>query len=623
MCGIVAIISPSMTADLSILRKMRDSLVHRGPDGHGEYLSESRNVALGHRRLSVVDTSRGGSQPMQSPDGRYQLVFNGEIYNYKSIRATLESKGVQFRSQSDTEVLLRALIAWGPDFISQLNGMFAFALWDSSEQTLLVARDRFGEKPLFMSRTKSGDVLFASEMKAILCHPGVNQEPNDEALESFVAEKWDEAGSSTFFAAVERVQPGIWSVFSGSGTKILSSRFWDASKIEIQSDLGQVEAAEGLAERLEESVKLRLSADVQVGFSLSGGLDSSVIGAIVAKEQTGLDVKTPSFSAVFPDDPTLSEEAEIDRVARAIGTTPYKVSPRALDLAIESRKLHWHQEEPFESASIYLQWCVSRLASQSGTTVLLEGQGADELLGGYPFYFASFQRDLIRRGDWRGAQIQALKINKRLHVAAKGYSDSKRRFSNTAGLNFSSFMLEMAKSRLGSRRVDDLDSNLFREARLSSLNGRGLPALLRYADRNSMAFSREVRLPYLDIHVADFSLAIPDEILLQDGWHKAPLRHASNGHIPAETSWRVDKVGYAAPLDRWLRGELKSWASSAIFSENIMDRFSRHQKHIENIWMSHQSGLSNNSWEIWKWISIFEWLSLMDAGAWSQGVAPE
>jgi len=359
---------------------MRDRLFHRGPDNGSSWIAPSGRLALAHRRLSIIDTSREADQPMESLDGSLKIVFNGEIYNYLELREELIELGVSFRTESDTEVLLLAVQMWGKDALSRLNGMFAFAIWDTKRKEMFVARYRFGEKPLFIGRGHLGTVIIASEMKAILVHPQMDISISSEALERYGNSAWYEDDALTFFEGIERLPPAHAITLNARGEEQSRWRYWTPDYTDIDHDLKKDEAIERFLELMERSVKMRLRADVPVGSSLSGGLDSSTIVGLLTRERKGSSFKQNTFSACFPDDPTMSEENEIDEVVQYTGVNCFKVVPDPKRLMEESRLLHWHQEEPFLSASIYLQWCVSRSAQSNDTKVLMDGQGADELL---------------------------------------------------------------------------------------------------------------------------------------------------------------------------------------------------------------------------------------------------
>ena len=605
---------------------MRDRLVHRGPDNGSNWLHRGERVALAHRRLSIIDTSHSADQPMSSEDNTLRVVFNGEIYNYIELRKELELLGIRFRTQSDTEVLLAALREWGEAALLRFNGMFAFALWDERSRRMLVARDRFGEKPLFVGKGQFGTVVFASEMKAIFAHPLLPCRADRRAVANFGRGSWYEDDEHSFFEGVERLAPAHAAWFREDGTQERCWRYWTPDYTAVDDSLKPREAVERFADLLDRSLKLRLRADVPIGSSLSGGLDSSVIVGLLARGRIdGLAFTQNTFSASFPADPTISEDREIRTVVAHTGVNSFTVTPDPVYLKREAKLLHWHQEEPFLSASIYLQWCVARLARQHNTTVLLDGQGADELLAGYQYYFRQRQLDLLDQGRTALAMRETVKFNRRLQVASRRYDSSRRRFNESVA--YSTDELKAMKRSLPSLMQSSYSvgtapakpGNRLRKVLSEALNYNSLPMLLRYADRNAMAFSRETRLPFLDYDLVDFCLRLPDEFLIRNGWQKWLLREAADGSIPASIRWRADKVGYAAPLDLWLRGELKEWARERVFDSALRTIEGYDAASTSRLWEEHQAGQADHSWALWRWISLVEWLSLLQSGWWRAG----
>jgi asparagine synthase (glutamine-hydrolysing) len=628
MCGFVAVITSAPAIDAALFDAMRDRLAHRGPDAAASWTARTSAggaVGLGFRRLAVVDLSAAAGQPMHSSDGRLSIVLNGEIYNYVELRAELAAAGAVFRTRSDTEVLLAAYAAWGTECLSRLNGMFAFALWDAGKQQLFVARDRFGEKPLFYAAYPGGGLAFASEMKAFFIHPEIEAAPDPEMLAKYTSGAYYEETERTLFSGVRRLPAAHALVVDHGGEVVRLWRYW-TPQYERAESYSEREAIARFRELLERSLRLRLRADVPIGTSLSGGLDSSMVVCTLARFR-GQDpnITQNVFSARFDHDPSISEGPQIDAVVRRAGAHAFGVTPDPLRLMEESRKLHWHQEEPFLSASIYLQWCVARLAHQHATTVLLDGQGADELLAGYQYYFRTYQLDRVDRLQLVRLLLDTVRFNRRLAAAHRLYPQGRRRFNPrvayTVGAALAAALTPPSRyatpytvgvpparrgRRLGRQLAEALQYN-------------SLPALLRYADRNSMAFGREMRLPFLDYELVDWCVRLPDEAFVKDGWQKYILRRAGQGVLPEEIQWRADKVGYAAPLDVWLRGELKDWARERLFVGPITSLEQYDRGRIEALWTKHQSGAEDVSWPLWRWISLNEWLEMFAQRTWRRG----
>jgi asparagine synthase (glutamine-hydrolysing) len=626
MCGFVAVLAPDGVLPAPMLVRMRERLRHRGPDGVGTWIGHASGrtlVGLGHRRLSIIDLSDAASQPMFRADGQLAVVYNGEIYNFLELRAELESLGATFRTRSDTEVLLAAYEQWGTECLTRFNGMFAFALWDGRRQELFVARDRFGEKPVFFVPLPNDGVAFASEMKALFAHPNVRASASESDVQRYVAGTYYEDDERTLFAGIQRLPPAHAVVIDSAGRLRRRWRYWTPDYTAIQNEYREDAAFAEFRARLERSVRMRLRSDVPVGSSLSGGLDSSLTVCMLARLRGDERfVAQHVFSARFDDDPTLSEGPQIDLVVAHTGVKAFSVSPSALGLAEEARRLHWHQEEPFLSASIYLQWCVMRLARDHSTTVLLDGQGADELLAGYQYYFPNYQLDLLDKSDLPRLWRETRAFRNRLRRAAAQYPDSRRRFNEEVALSWMTLCrhwLRRPPPYAGPYEVGVPGARpgmRLRRQMAEALQYNSLPMLLRYADRNAMAFGRETRFPFLDHDLVEWCVTLPDRAFVADGWQKSILRKAGEGLLPPEIQWRADKVGYAAPLDAWLRGALRDWAHERLFSGPVVTTPGYDRAALSRLWERHQQRHADVSWPLWRWISLGEWLALLGDGSW-------
>src|SRR5262245_30409295 len=629
MCGFVAVLVPGKGLPLAMLDDMRDRLQHRGPDGAQSWIGATKSgvVGLGHRRLSIIDLSTAAGQPMSAAHGRSVIVYNGEIYNFVELRGELEAWGATFRTRSDTEVLLAAYARWGVECLRRLNGMFAFAIWDGERQQLFVARDRFGEKPLFFSKLPGGGIALASEMKALFAHPEIVASADEKVVSQYVQGQYFEDDEATLFNGVYRLPPAHALLLEHEGRVARRWRYWTPDYGTIRDDYDEARAVDEFRERLARSISMRLRADVPIGTSLSGGLDSSVLVGMLAAENRSLTIQN-TFSARFDEDPAISEGPEIDRVVRHAGVKSFSVTPNPIRLIEESRRLHWHQEEPFLSASIYLQWCVMRLAREHDTTVLLDGQGADEVLAGYQYYFPAHQLDLLDRGQLIRLAFETRAFRTGLRRASRRYREGRRRFNADVALSLRG-LVQCWRHRpsvyAGPYEIG-VPSAAFgmrlRRVLAEALQYNSLPLLLRYADRNAMAFGRETRFPYLDHDLIDWCIGLPDGALIRRGWQKFILRKAARGVIPAATQWRADKVGYAAPLDRWLRGPLKAWAHARLFSGPVTTAPGYDRAGVLDLWDRHQREAADVSWPLWRWISLNEWLTLLQGGAWTAKGTP-
>ena len=503
MCGIVAVLDPTRELNPEILAAMRDRLAHRGPDGYRSWFGDSSAglVGLGHRRLAIIDLNERAAQPMFDRTGELALIHNGEIYNYIELRQELEQEGAVFTTTSDTEVLLAAYERWGPECLPRLNGMFAFVIWDGRRRELFAARDRFGEKPLFIAHLPGGGVALASEMKALLAHPRVQALADEETVERYVSGPYFEDSERTFFRGIERVPPAHALLLDASGRVRRRWRYWTPD-YSVRDYYVEKEAVERFRELLAASVSMRLRSDVSVGTSLSGGLDSSLIVGLLAQMRRESTFTQNAFTARFGEDPAISEGEEARLVAAKARLNAFTVEPQGDVLAEECERVHWHQEEPFLSASIYLQWCVMRLASTQQTTVLLDGQGADELLGGYQPYFRRFQLDRLDHGELPLLIRDTRTYRRRLRNARNRLPDQARRFDPVMPLSFfhlAADALRMRASQAGPY-VEGVPAAIrggrLRRLMAEELQYTSLPILLRYADRNAMAFSRETRFPF-------------------------------------------------------------------------------------------------------------------------------
>jgi asparagine synthase (glutamine-hydrolysing) len=328
-----------------------------------------------------------------------------------------------------------------------------------------------------------------------------------------------------------------------------------------------------------------------------------------------------SFSARFDDDPTICEGQYMDLAARHAGVDATAVTPTPAGFLDEVHELHWHQEEPFLSASVYAQWCVMRLARRHGIQVLIDGQGADELLGGYACWFRDFQLDELTQGRVANLVWNSWAFRRRLRVAARSYADSQRRFDSQAALGWRS-LAQAAQSPPPRMTIDwgpGLPSikpgNRLRRAMAEAFQYSVLPSLLRYCDRNAMAFGVEARLPFLDRRLIEMCIAFPPQALIRHGWQKYLLRRAGEGLLPKAIQWRADKVGYAAPMDAWLRGPLAEWAQSLLFSGPITELPDYDSPAIAAAFATHRAGAANQSWLLWKWLSLSQWLYMVESGA--------
>lgn len=565
MCGIAGIVSNNtslITADR--IKKMTDALAHRGPDGEGQWLNPAHTTALGNRRLSIIDLSSAGSQPMHYLD-RYTIVHNGEIYNYIELRDELSKKGYSFFSKTDTEVIVASYDCWGEECVDHFDGMFAFAMWDEKEKELFAARDRFGEKPFFYFLDKS-QFVFASEMKAIWA-AGIERKVNLKLLFNYLTIGYVDNPNipeETFFENIHKLPPASLLKFSIPNFQLSISNYWDIEIEKENKTITDEEAIEQFNFLFQQSVKRRLRSDVQVGTSLSGGLDSSSIVATVRQFITP-DKELSSFSSVFPNF-EKDESAFAKLAADKFQLQHFIISPDAVSLQNDLEKLFYYQEEPFSSASIYAQYKVYELAKQQGIKVLLDGQGADETLAGYHKYYKWYWQELFKK--------RKLSSSGELTAAKELGITERFGWKNRIAALFPEFATIFLEKRflLNALRHEDLTKDFVtlqsKEAyyitpEIFSLNGvlyfntcmHGLEELLRYADRNSMAHGREVRLPFLNHELVEFVFSLPSIFKIREGWTKWLLRKASEKQLPSAITWRKDKTGFEPPQQQWMQNE--------------------------------------------------------------------
>lgn len=571
MCGIAGYLGTDMKV-LAGVKTMTDIIAHRGPDGAGllyvgkEHRLDPKGLspvdgdflAMGHRRLSIIDTTASGHQPMAFKGGRVWISYNGEIYNYIEVREELRAAGYAFSSESDTEVLLRAYEVWGTDCFRRFNGMWALAIWDGTRRKLILSRDRFGEKPLFY-RIDRGSLLFASEIKAILAAtPEVNFRPNLDVVLPYLKFGVVNHTDNTFFSGIRSVPAATYvEVDVDDTTKIdISSlqfkTYWSFGSDDV--GLSEESAIQEFRRLFARSISMRMRSDVLVGACLSGGLDSSSIVSEAASQlSTASRFKVFNAGAV---DARFDESRYAKLVAEHAGVALVGVQPTSNDFFSNLDKLIWHQEEPFTSASIFAQWELMRTAKENGVTVVLDGQGADEILCGYKkFYFFLF-KELLTDGQWWSAVrelVGALLYGDRGLLGLLNAHRYLPRFLQKPNASLESILLPQYVKKWKSCRLGLSKGRSLRERQEADLREWSLPSLLRYEDRNSMAWAIEARVPFLDHELTEFSLGLPAQMKIRCGRNKVILRKSMKKMLPREISERRDKMGFVTPQVEWLR----------------------------------------------------------------------
>lgn len=574
------------------------------------------NLALSNRRLAIVDLTAAGHQPMSARNGALWITHNGEIYNFGDIRAELAGRGHSFRSQTDTEVILHAYDEWGTDCFQRFNGMWAFALWNRDAGTLVLSRDRLGVKPLYYVWDGS-TLAFASELKALLALPGTTRTPNLSALDDYLAYGLVDHSDGTFFEHIHPLAPGHMLELDINRRRV-ETRAWYALPNEParQSRDGFEGVAADFRDLFEDAVRLRLISDVPVGTCLSGGLDSSATVCMVDRllgrgVHPGTADRQHTFSARYQD-PEHDEGRWIDAVARETSIEPHFSWPTADSLHKDLDDLIWHQEEPFGSTSIYAQWCVFRAAREAGVVVTLDGQGGDEVAGGYMHYFGPNLARLIREAAigqffrelaaYRRNHGRALRpILERTGAALIPWS-MRRRLTHVRRPDWLALDPQPAPepAAFATMPSDPLRAQIYRDLTV------GLRQLLRFCDRNSMAHSVESRLPFLDYRLVEHGYVWPPEAKIRDGTTKRMLREGLADMLPESVRTRQLKIGFSTPEATWFRTTFRPTVEEIIASRSFAERpwFSVGQ--VRAAYAAHLAG-EDRSREVWRWINCELW----------------
>jgi asparagine synthase (glutamine-hydrolysing) len=573
-------------------------------------------VMLLHRRLSILDLTSAGRQPMGTPDGRYWIVFNGEIYNYLELRKELEELGHRFHTRTDTEVLLASFVEWGSSCLNRLIGMFAFAILDIGGRKLFLARDGFGIKPLYYANWQDG-FAFASEIPPLLQLPGIDRTVNAARFYGYLRYGMTDYGEETLFEHVRQLPPAHYlEVLVDQPWSMQPERYWQIDLTQ-KTDLSFQDAADALRDHFVDSVRLHLRSDVPVGAALSGGIDSSSIVSVMRHLDPGLEIHAFSYIA---DDPAISEESWVDIVGRASRLTVHKVWVTPEELLSDLRHLITAQGEPFGSTSMYAQWRVFQAARETGIKVMLDGQGADELLGGYPYYRFAQLSSFLRQGRWGKAlelgrytsgltptglrstvlAIASYFLPTVLKKCAKGLVNNVPTWLNAAWFNDRAY--EMSGLSYTDRR------ETLRQVLHETVTKSSLPQLLRYEDRNSMAFSIESRVPFLTSNLAQFLLGLPGHyVIASSGTTKAVFRQAMRGIVPDAILDRKDKVGFPTPEKKLLF--CLAPAIERIFnSEAAREIRALNVGEIQREWNTILHGSEGFDARVWRWVNAILWV---------------
>ena len=632
MCGICGVVigpGSRRTVDHAVIERMRDVIIHRGPDGCGSFVAPG--VGLGHRRLSIVDVAHG-AQPFASPDGRFQLIYNGEVYNHPSLMEQLRGEGVAYRTHCDTETLLHLYERHGTETPRHLRGMFAFAVWDQQKRSLFLARDRFGVKPVYYAHLDDGTLLFASEIKSLLASGMIAATLNEAALPDYLANHAP-SGVDTLFEGIKRLPAGH--SLDWNAGRLTISRYWELSYGEPLTGRSDAELIDEYRERLREAVRLRLMADVPLGMFLSGGIDSAAITALMS----GLiDEPVKTFSVAFAER-EANELAYARMVAERFRTDHHEVTVSSGEFFQAVPRLVWHEDEPMAHPSSVALNFVSRLAAER-VKVVLTGEGSDETLAGYNRYRVTLYNLAFGRAYTRAVPASLRRLVRRgveglpagVPLGRKLTRTFLTRAPSLAELYFDNFAVfdRPWQARLLTsdvrERVAGVNPYAALEAAFNGADAHTLLDRLLYADTKtylhellmkqdqmSMAASIESRVPFLDHPLVEFASRLPQRLKLRGVTTKYVLRKAMRGVLPAEVLSRR-KMGFPVPVGRWLRGEHQPVIDHLVLSERALARGLFRPESLRELVAQHLQGERNHSERLWSLINLELWFRLFIDG---------
>jgi len=606
MCGISGIFNfNGAPVNEAELREMNRVIHHRGPDGDGVYIEN--NVGIGSTRLAIIDLREIANMPIYDTENRYVIVYNGEIFNYVELRNELLQKGHKFNTGSDTEVVLNAYKEWGEDCLHRLNGMWAFAIWDKTEKTLFCSRDRYGIKPLYFYKDDN-KLIFGSEIKQILSC-GVDKTVNDETIYDYLVFHFIDHTENTFFKNITKVQAGHKFTIKNNEFKL--SRWYNLPEVNYIRD--EKNLYSDLYDLLYDSVRLRLRSDVEVGSCLSGGLDSSAIVCIMHEilHNEGKPEIQKTFTACY-DDPLIDERPYVEEVIKQTNSTKYYLFPDVQGFRSDIDKMTYHQDEPYTGATVFAQWSVFKKIHEAGIKVVLDGQGSDEILLGYFSFFPfHLKRNLLNPFKFISEYVKGV------NTSNLGYNKFTQNlvYFNTGSVRYSHVMKNSSafvkNDFITAHNRRDLFNQMIaatglEENRLSNLWNISLPSLLRYEDRNSMAFSVEARIPFLDHRLVEYIFRIPLNKLIHKGWTKFALRESLKGRIPEDIRMRKGKLAFSVPQKKWLK-EITGYLEETFTHDFRSGRFIDRDKVLGII----RSGNFNDkvlyrAFALEKWMKVFD-----------------
>ena len=604
MCGICGIVRfDNNPVKETALRLMMSKMKHRGPDDEGVYIEN--DVGLGFVRLSIIDLSQAGHQPMKSTDGRYIIIYNGEIYNYLELKKELISLGYSFKTHTDTEVLLNSFIHWGEECLHHFNGMWAFVIYDRSKNEIFGCRDRFGVKPFYYS-INHNQFVFASDISAILKVLTNKPKPNEAIIFDYLVFNRTDQNENTFFCDIKKLQHGHSFHLFLPDYHFVVNKWYD-----LRTNLKKpFSSSLEFKDQFNSSVGLRLRSDVPVGVCLSGGLDSSAIVSTLLKEYSKNDVHT--FSAVYGKGIAGDESGFINEYRDSLQNMHF-VTPSAESFLNDIEGFVTAHSEPIPTSSPYAQFKVMELAKKN-VVVTLDGQGADEQLGGYHYFFGFFLKDLALRMKWYKFISEAgsyYKNHKSFYgLKSMTYFLLPKNLQSKIKVIKNGYLQDgfIKKYEKGNSIASSIySSGSLHEALLDHFEYK-LEHLLKWEDKNSMWFSIEARVPFLDYHLVEQTLSLDPEKIIRDGMNKYIFREAMKGTLPERIRLRKDKMGFATPANDWFRHKpFQEYIKDLINSESFRSRNIFNDVKVEALYNKYLDGKSDISGEIWKWIHLENW----------------
>jgi asparagine synthase (glutamine-hydrolysing) len=638
MCGICGILActDGFAVDEPLVDKMRDTMSHRGPDDRGSWHEPRQRVALGHRRLSIVDLSSAGHQPMSNEDGTVWITYNGEVYNHAALRQELIAKGHTYRSHTDSETIIHLYEEEGERCVERLHGMFAFAIWDTRKRELFLARDRIGIKPLYYAQPPGGFV-FASEIKALLEHPSITPDLDEDAFLDYLTFICTPA-PMTMFQGIKKLSPAERMTVAADG-RIRSDTYWSPiapGASEAAADMTDAEAEERVLELLRASIKKRMMSDVPFGVFLSGGVDSSTNVALMDELMTD---PVQTFSVAFKDEEKYNELNYARQISTRFKTDHHEVVLEPQDLVDFLPELIYHQDEPIADWVCVPLHAVAKLARDNGTIVVQVGEGSDELFHGYTHYMrhARMRRQIwepmqrmpraLRAGAGRAATELTQRIGRGVQYGDVVFDAGQGRLPFWGGaIAFRGSLKEKLLANGHRRDSYDLVARLWAEAEgqlpnadllqkmtYLELKQRLAELLLMRVDKMTMATSIEARVPFLDHEFVEFAFSLPERMKVRDGQGKYILKRAVEGLLPKEIIYRP-KQGFGAPVSEWFRGEVGENAQRQIRESSLAERGLLDYDYIDSLWRRHRAGRGDWGPQLWILYNVSAWHDYWVAG---------